>query len=296
MTAPANVDSVTISAGRLACRIATKGAQLVSFRRDDQPYLYEGDAPQFWPRSAPLLFPIIGRVPGDRITVDGTDYPMVRHGFARDAAFNVCAVTNDAATLLLNASDATRKHWPFDFSLHATYKITESTLEMSYLVTNTGDVPMPFSFGLHPAFRWPLDPAVPDRRRWHVRFPRPLTASRVLLADGLRSDRQVPVLANAATLTLDDALFVDDAIVLENPQIRQMTLESPDSPRSICVRFSPVTWAGIWSVPGAPFVCLEPWVGVASRVGDSSELARKEAMLTLWPGGTFPYRMSIAIT
>ena len=32
----------------------------------------------------PVLFPICGNLPGDVLPVDGVDYPLKQHGFARD--------------------------------------------------------------------------------------------------------------------------------------------------------------------------------------------------------------------
>jgi galactose mutarotase-like enzyme len=41
---------------------------------------------------------------------------------------------------------------------------------------------------------------------------------------------------------------------------------------------------GIWSAKDAPFVCLEPWCGIADSVNTTGELREKEGMILLTPG------------
>ncbi len=66
-------------------------------------------------------------------------------------------------------------------------------------------------------------------------------------------------------------------ITLNNPQLRIETGSAP--------------YLGIWSKPGgAPFVCIEPWVGFADSSGSDHDFCRKEGIITLppeakWSGG-----------
>ena len=36
-----------------------------------------------------VLFPIVGRLPGNRLVTDGRTYTMTQHGFARDQLFGM---------------------------------------------------------------------------------------------------------------------------------------------------------------------------------------------------------------
>ncbi|MGQ0612149.1 MAG: aldose 1-epimerase family protein [Planctomycetaceae bacterium] len=282
--------AIALALGDLTAGVATKGAQLVSLAKKGVPYLYEGDAPAFWAKCAPLLFPVVGRCSGDRFEARGRSFPMPRHGFARDQEFAVLAADSASARLRLRASARTREHYPFEFTLEAHHELFPGGLRSVYRVGNEGEDPMPFSFGLHPAFRWPLD-ATP-RDRWRVRFPRAMTVERVHLVEGLRGPRCTPLLTAQDSLPLSDPLFLDDALVIEDPRVTTLALESPDSRRSVTLRFSPVSWLGIWSLPGAPFVCLEPWQGVAGRAG---ETGRKEGLLTCAPGAEFRFELEIRV-
>lgn len=66
--------------------VSAHGAELQSLRFDGREYLWQGD-PAYWGRRAPILFPIVGKVAGDVLRVDGQSYPMKQHGFARDVEF-----------------------------------------------------------------------------------------------------------------------------------------------------------------------------------------------------------------
>lgn len=287
------MNPLAIACGKIAARIDRRGAQLSALRREGAAYLYEADAPRFWNRSAPILFPVVGRCSGDRILVDGRAYPMPRHGFARDLDWEPVRCDPSVAELVLRSSEATRRHFPFEFALQARYEAREDGLDCDYALRNVGVEAMPFSFGLHPAFRWPLDDS--PRESWEVTFPRPMKAGRIRLVDGLRAEGEEPLLEGQGRLPLRDELFRDDAIVIRDPGVTTLSLVSALSPRAVRIEFSPASWLGIWSVPGAPFVCLEPWQGVAGRPGESGDLWEKEAMLRLAPGATWRYRLAISL-
>jgi galactose mutarotase-like enzyme len=288
----ADPESFELAAGDLTARINARGAELTSLRKRGVPYLYEGDGAGFWPKSAPLLFPVVGRCPEDRLTFEGRALPMPKHGFARELTWEPNRGSDDALELSLEDSKATRKSYPYSFELTALYQLHPDRLDCRYFLENLEDRAIPFSFGCHPAFRWPLDPAAP-RESWKVVFPKPLRAERVLLEDGLRGANKEPVLKNKSELPLADALFAPDAIVLRNPGVREAVLASDASPRKVRLRFSEISWMGIWSQPGAPFVCLEPWRGVASKVGDSGDVETKEAIEWLDPGAVFEFELTI---
>jgi len=269
---------IELADGPLRVTIDPLGAQLRSLRLDGVPYLYEGDSP-FWPKSAPILFPVVGRCTGDLFL----GRPMPRHGFARDLLWKV---GGRGGEFELVSSERTRAHYPFDFALRARYAVEGTTLDCRYEVENRGEVEMPFSFGLHPAFRWPLGDG--PRDGWVVRFPRALDTERVFLEEGLRGERREPV--RGTTIALSDALFADDALVLRDPGTTAMVLESPHSPRKVVLDHSPVSWLGLWSIPRAPFICLEPWQGVAGKRDESS---KKEGLLALPARGRWGFQLTI---
>lgn len=276
--------------------VARRGAQLCSLRKNDVPYLYEGDADGFWEKSAPLLFPAVGRSAKDRWILDsGREIPMPRHGFARDCDFEVLSVSQDQLVLELATTSKMLATYPFRFRLIARYQVTAAGLYSHYRVANAGQDLMPFSFGLHPAFRWPLDVAHAPRDSWHLRFPNPISAPRhEITAEGYRSGCMRPCL-EGETHTLRDLDFLDDAIVIEGPEFQSVRLESAKSQLGVEVRFTRAPWIGFWTQPGAPFICVEPWWGVAARDGESGGIQAKDGIRWLKPGEADAFEMAVRL-
>ena len=75
----------------LELTINSFGAELKSItgKETGTQYLWDADE-KYWKRSAPVLFPFVGSLKDKKFTVDGTDYPMGQHGFARDMEFEHC--------------------------------------------------------------------------------------------------------------------------------------------------------------------------------------------------------------
>lgn len=80
-------DTIAISSDGIEARISTRGAELVSLSsKDTGEVLWQG-GDGFWSAHSPLLFPVVGRLVGDEIQVEGRRYPMPIHGFARSLQF-----------------------------------------------------------------------------------------------------------------------------------------------------------------------------------------------------------------
>ena len=119
-------------AGGLAFTVDSKGAQLMSLRKDGREYLWQGD-PTWWPRRAPVLFPIVGNIRDDRAHSQRGEVRLGRHGPA-----------------------TTRESFPYDFELDMTYAAADGRLTQTFAVTNAGDADLPFVLGGHPAFNVPV--------------------------------------------------------------------------------------------------------------------------------------------
>ena len=66
--------------------VSHKGAELQNITANGREYLWQGD-PKFWGRRAPILFPIVGKLADDNLRINGHEYTMKQHGFARDTEF-----------------------------------------------------------------------------------------------------------------------------------------------------------------------------------------------------------------
>ena len=125
------------------------GAQLMSLTCAGGEYLWQGD-PSFWPRRAPVLFPIVGCLKNDEAMSAQGPVRLKRHGIARTREHSIVERSESSVTFQLDSDEATRELYPFDFRLNMTYSTDGTSLEQRFSVTNTGDVDLPFTLGGHP--------------------------------------------------------------------------------------------------------------------------------------------------
>lgn len=272
------------------------GAELSSFRRLRQglEYIWQAE-PTIWPRHAPVLFPVVGKLPDGKFRYQGRAYALPQHGFARDEKFELAGQSPQSLTFALANSERTLAFYPFPFRLEIAYSLQGNSLETAYRVVNTGEEDMYFSIGGHPAFNCPLLPG--DKfEDYFLEFEKPETASRYLLEQGLQNGQIQPVLEAATRLPLRYELFEQDAIVLKELVSQKISLRTSRHGHGLDFEFKGFPYFGIWTKQaGAPFICLEPWQGIASRVGDSGELTEKEGILRLAAGERFTCSYTVRV-
>ena len=117
-------------------------------------HLWSAD-PTYWGRHAPILFPTIGESMGGEIEVNGKQFPLGRHGFARFEKFSILAQRANSIRFQLLPNAETLKGFPFQFVFETEYTIAGNTIHQSFLVKNTDQVPFAFQLGGHPAFAVP---------------------------------------------------------------------------------------------------------------------------------------------
>ncbi|MGI3901764.1 MAG: aldose 1-epimerase family protein [Janthinobacterium lividum] len=285
--------TVHIGTSRLSAEIALKGAELIRLRDEEgRDLLWNGD-PTFWTGRAPILFPIVGRLKDDHLSVDGTSYPMRQHGIARTSLFTLAERNETSCRLRLDSDETTRQAYPFDFALDLTYRIAAAALTITGTVHNPGPVALPVSFGFHPAFRWPL-PYGAAAGDHVVTFAEAEPAPLATLKGGLLTHRRKPTPVEGRRLTLTPHLFDEDALILLAPASRSLRY-GPEHGRGLTIGFDGMPQLGIWSKPGAPFVCLEPWSGYASPVDFAGDIADKPGMTAIAPGDSRSFAMSVSL-
>ena len=285
----------TLEKDRLKIAVKETGAELTSFQLEGHEYLWQGDE-KSWTGQSPLLFPLIGGVPGGSYTLDGKSYGIASHGVARRKDFALADRGEDFLTFRLCSDGETRANYPYDFELDLTYRLSSATLTMEYAVTNRSEEEMLFSLGAHPAFRCPLeeDRAFEDYR---LVFGKKETLSRRLKGEQLTGERE-PLLNGEDTISLTHDLFDRGALILDNIRSNTITLTAPGSSRKVTVDFTGFPYFGIWKKggPEGAFICLEPWYGVDSTEGDSGDWSEKEGLLPLAPGKTFRAAFTIELS
>jgi galactose mutarotase-like enzyme len=86
-----------------------------------------------------------------------------------------------------------------------------------------------------------------------------------------------------------------DAVVFKNMKSTTLWLKSRRSDYSLKFHAQGFPYFGIWAKPGAKFVCLEPWCGMADNKGYSGELKDKEGIVSLGGGEVFIRKFSVTV-
>ncbi len=269
--------------------IDSRGAELQSIvdLRTNHEFLYQGNT-RYWARRSPVLFPIVGSVWNGKFRMDGKEFAMGQHGFARDCEFTVIPDTpEDEAWFLLDWNDQTYSIYPRKFRLEIGYKLYEARLTVMWRVKNLDDKDMNFHIGAHPAFNYPdFNPA--DSVHGYLLFDRVGLHTQLLQEKGCFSYKeQVVELDSENMLPITSTTFDIDTIVLADQDVRRVSLLDKERRPYLSVLFnSPVV--GMWSPsPEAPFVCIEPWWGRADRVEFNGDFSEREYVNTIGPGRTF---------
>jgi galactose mutarotase-like enzyme len=284
---------IEIAGDGLRAAINPFGAELTWLRDGEGRELMTDADPAFWTGHAPILFPIVGRLNGDVLRVDGVEYAMKQHGFARRMAFAVTAHEPDHASFRLTDSPETRAAYPFPFVLEIGFAIEGATLTMRATIINPGPAPLPANFGWHPAFAWPL-PYGHLKEAHRVIFsadePEPLWE----VADGLIVAERPPSPLERRVLSLDDSLFEHDALIWDPVHSDRVSYGAPHGP-ALDVAFPDTPQLGIWTKPGARFLCIEPWHGHADPQGFSGELRDKPGVFEIAPGQDWHCSVSVTL-
>lgn len=275
--------------------VSHKGAELISLIADGREYLWQGD-PAFWGRRAPILFPIVGKLADDKLRINSNEYTMKQHGFARDTDF---VLRNGWYVLAENGRD----NYPYPYELAVNYSVDGRTLICNWKVKNRGDETMYFQIGAHPAFMMP-DYDANDAIHGYIQcydeksnIVSPMVFN--TLVDGLRAHYGQPktLLNDKAILALTNTTFADDAILIEAHQVAKVTLFDKHGKRVLTVSCPQADAFGLWAPnkPGCPFVCIEPWCGIADNAGFEGDISERDCIHGLDPGKSFEFCYSLTL-
>ena len=287
-------DNHMLRSDKIAATILAQGAELSSLRNAGGTELLWQAGPQ-WPRHAPVLFPIVGKLKNDTLRHNGKIYPMTQHGFARDRRFEWLEQRPRSCKLALIDDAETRARYPFAFRLEVTYTVDGADLEVAFDVINTGSDSLPASLGGHPAFNWPLLPGLP-KEAYTLTFANGEPAPIRRLKDGLMQPQAEPSPVEGSTLALSERLFEDDAMILDQVASRSVRFAAVQGP-AIEVSWNGFRELGVWSKPGgAPFLCIEPWHGFASPAAFDGEFVDKPGLMHIAPGArrSLSYRIRVS--
>lgn len=273
-------EQITISNAEITAVISSRGAEVISLKKDGEEKIWQGD-PNVWAAHAPLLFPICGGLREDKMILDGKEYQIPKHGFARFCHFETEKLLADSVTFLLKADENTQKQYPFLFELRVTYTLRKSTLEVRYDVTNVDTKPLYFSIGSHEGYACPN-----GFEECSIIFDRNETIGTSVLNGNLLEHQTVPVLVNQREIQLKKEYFESDSLVFTHLDSRKVVLKNHKTVERITVAFDGFDSLLLWTLPDAKFICIEPWHGIPDYVDSDYDFKHKEGMIEVLPQKT----------
>lgn len=288
----------TLHNDKLSVIINEHGAELQNIIYENTEYLWQGDS-AFWGRRSPVLFPIVGSVWNGIYRIDGKEYRLGQHGFARDMDFCLASISETEAVYRLESNEATLEKYPYRFILEITYRIHDNKIDVIWEVTNPSEDRIYFQIGAHPAFLYPdFDSSIKERGFLSFEEQRNIECIRIrekgCVDTGTKHQLKIP---SDGLLPISTDIFDRiDTIMAEGSQISKVTLHKPDGTPYLSLTFSaPVV--GIWSPPhkNAPFICIEPWYGRCDKAGYEGDYREKDWINTLEPGKKFKTMYTIEI-
>ncbi|UTN02467.1 aldose 1-epimerase family protein [Flavobacterium bizetiae] len=281
--------NTTISNSTISASIKHAGAELFSLKNNDnKEYIWEG-SPDFWGKHSPVLFPIVGTLKNNTYTIEGKEYQLPRHGFARDMEFQLIEKTENSAVFSLESNSETLKKYPFEFELQLIYTLENTSLHIEYKVINKSGKKLPFSIGAHPAIA-----LLENFEDYAFEFEKEEVLKYYLLENDLISNKTKVLETTNGTVPLNYKLFENDALIFKTLESKSLTILEKSKPY-INVDFKDFPSLGLWTKDQAPFICIEPWLGYSDTSENSGDLFKKEGILILDSDQTFNSKFTITI-
>lgn len=285
-----------ISNGKITIQVDSFGAELKSLKDvvSGTEYMWNAD-PLYWKRTSPVLFPIVGALKDGKFRLDGREYLMGQHGFARDMEFQLKSQVASEIWFTLESDEETLKKYPYPFILEIGYELTDKTVIVKWRVKNPASKQMYFSIGGHPAFLCPIEDGT-KQSEYKLLFDKKDRIVSSCLEGGLLKDQTVAYTLQDGILPVTETLFDGDALIIEDHQAQSVSLVKADGAPYLKVDFDAPLF-GIWSPPGkkAPFICIEPWYGRCDRADFTDDWKEREWIEVLEGGETFAadYRITV---
>lgn len=270
----------------LTCEIDDMGAQLHSLilKENGKEYIWQGN-PEIWYGQAPVLFPIIGQLIGDKYRYNGKEYTMPKHGLARKLPFAVKECGGAKAVFSLESDENTLKSYPFEFELLVIFELCGKSLVNTMTVINKTDGEMYFSIGAHPGFNCKVGDI--------IEFEKPETLSTERIdKENLIIPERFPLIENSREIEITKEIFEPDALILSGMNSEKLRIKGENE---IEFTFGKCPFLGIWAKPGAPYVCLEPWYGVNDGREVKNDISEKRGIQKLGKGGEFSFSWTAEI-
>lgn len=275
------MSKITIKNEKLSACISTLGAQLLSLNDGKNEYMWQADE-NVWNFTAPVLFPICGRLNDDSYSFQGKEYKLPTHGFARFKEFTIESHGKNNACFLLKSDDDTMQVYPFEFEFRVMFEITEKKLNITYNVTNPSKEKLYFSFGGHEGYA-----CAEGVDNYFIEFENDNYLTRHMLSDNFFCSQTEEITLDNGRLMLDYKEFEKCTYIFRNINSKSVILSDKNEKRKIKIGFDGYNTLALWTLPYRKYVCIEPWCGVPQSIDFNGDLTQKDGIIELLPEKTF---------
>ncbi len=285
----------TLENNLVSVKVKSLGAELCSYydKEENREIMWQAD-PNHWKRHAPILFPIVGKVENNTYKLDNKEFNLSQHGFARDQEFELLNKSENQVSLEISQTDETLKVYPFEFKLQVNLTLSGKELKVTYRVVNPTSKEIYFCLGAHPGFNCPfnLSSSFED---YILEFELDEKSDRLLLTpEGFRSGKRSKEWLNAKSINLTESLFNDDALIFDDLKSSYLKIKSNKTSSSLKVSWNNFPHMGIWKpLNYAPFICIEPWNGMADQADIGNDFKDKFGVIKLASHSNFECSYSI---
>lgn len=266
---------VTISNKYITATLSTKGAELISLKKDGKENIWEAD-PAVWASHAPLAFPICGGLKDDKFIFEGKEYILEKHGYGRHVEFEIESADAESATFLLVSNEESHKVYPFDYELRITYTLDNSKINVEYKIKNTSKGDMYFSIGGHEGYACPE-----GIEEYTVVFEQPEDLISNILNGNLLEYNTRNLGTNTTELALKEEYFDIDAQVFLNLKSKKVMLRHNKTGNVRTIDFNGFDYLLLWTKPGAKYICIEPWCGCQDFMDSDYDITKKRGIIKL---------------
>lgn len=273
----------------LKIEVSNKGAELTSIKFNGKEILHDGK--EYWDRQSPILFPTVGRLRDNKTIINDKEYKIPQHGFAKDMQFELIKEIDNGKVYMTKSNNDTLEMYPFEFELYVAYIIQNDTLTVKYKVINKDEKDMIFGIGGHPGFKLDL-----KKEEYYFELDSKEDNIEFMEVEGnhISNSPAKNILKDNKIIEIEKNSFLNDAIMMKKIKSDKITLkQKKDNKKILEFEFKDFPILAIWSIPNAPFMCIEPWFNYADRVEETGYFKDKEGIITLKTKEEFSCKFSI---
>nr|WP_295903195.1 hypothetical protein [uncultured Bdellovibrio sp.] len=282
------MDYYELFSEHLYLKVNSIGAEIKELKTRRSPHNWIWPSKEPWSRSAPVLFPIVGKLKNNEYIFGGRTLNLNQHGFARDSQFEAVRKSDSSILLKLQQTTKTLNNYPFYFDLYVQYNLDCERLIVSFEVKNRGEGCLFFNLGWHPAFVFPNQSSATLKL-----CAEPLLKEYCLLEDGLVKHDFLYSNVSGGDILLTSDIFSRDALVFLNNDLTRVKLKN-EIGNELEMRCSSPHF-GLWTKDITKFICIEPWWGYADSPNVNGLLENKPGIQCLSQDNSWLTEIEVSI-